>query len=63
FNVKKSRLLHDPYSNQSKENGITEQTSKPEGFSNPPFGLSAATSSVSVSGRMVVMHLRYAPRG
>ncbi|WP_332364001.1 MULTISPECIES: hypothetical protein, partial [Asaia] len=36
FNVKKSRLLHDPYSNQSKENGITEQTSKPEGFSNPP---------------------------
>ncbi|WP_332363993.1 MULTISPECIES: hypothetical protein, partial [Asaia] len=36
FNVKKSRLLHDPYSNQSKENGITKQTSKPEGFSNPP---------------------------
>ncbi|PEN21722.1 hypothetical protein, partial [Acetobacter fabarum] len=36
FNVKKSRLLHDPYSNQRKENGITEQTSIPEGFSNPP---------------------------
>ncbi|WP_166121483.1 hypothetical protein, partial [Acetobacter farinalis] len=53
FNVKKSRLLHDPYSNQRKENGITEQTSKPEGFSNPPplgYNMSGC------SGGPVLMH-------
>jgi len=36
FNIKENRLLHDPYSNQRKENEITEAASKPVDVSNPP---------------------------
>ncbi|MDG6095772.1 hypothetical protein LOC54_11905, partial [Acetobacter sp. AN02] len=36
FNVKETRLFHDPYPNQLGRNGITKEASKPENFSNPP---------------------------
>jgi len=38
FNIKETRVLHDPYPNQFGGNGITKVASKPENFSNPPAG-------------------------
>ncbi|MFT9400678.1 hypothetical protein, partial [Acetobacter sp.] len=38
FNIKKTRLLHLPYPNQYRSDGITQRGPKPESFSNPPRG-------------------------